>query len=290
MSLDARVLRCAGAAAVVLGLLAMDSCSTAASDGALTPTSPLVTSPTQSAPSPAAPVDVSAAFGQGLADFCTKTALAQRQASLSRPVITPADVQAFSRTLQRAWTARTDQLETVTPPPALAGTFAQFVDNARAMAAARGRLARDPDNSAVGAGVEDLFLVRRPLAAALGARRCDGELPMSQQRAVVDATRTFMSSIDPAQGCGALVTATFVETQFTKTADPEQFCTDEVLRLADNPQLRSHSITATEITGTEGISATVTFTEDDGCCAGIPTVARLYYLDGRWKIHSANYS
>jgi hypothetical protein len=163
------------------------------------------------------------------------------------------------------------------PPPALAAPFASFVANEAAMFRAIHDEAVDAQSGQTGSGrIEfDAAIERRhELAHALGAAQCDGLLPAAQWRAAVRAVQRFDLTTDPQQFCVTLVTPEFVPGEWSQTGHAMTTCLRQfhIHRLGSLPV--PHNVRISSVSGVDGFSATVVYTEVPDCGCGTFT-ARL---------------
>lgn len=231
-------------------------------------------------------------FDQGLAHYCLRFYSAERGADQRYPGQDRASLLAFDAMVVRA-ALRTDRiLDGLQPPSDLVETFSRFRRNARDIYAARVALANADASGNVAVATiqfQTAFEERRPLARALRASGCDDELPPGERAAAIVATRAYDLTTDPRLGCVGLVTPEFVPTQWADTRDPMAACLADQDDRSGDPARVATDIEVGEVTGADGLTATVRFVETGGCCAGQKTVARLHLLDGAWKIRSLSY-
>ena len=275
------------------GPAAAPSSSPAASPSAA-PSTPTAT--IAAAPQPPVDPDSSAgrkAFAQGLASYCTQFYVDQRTADEQYPGGDPASLVGFAQTTLEATPGEEEILAALAPPHDLARTFGKFMASARAVHKARSAAVKvtsaaeyDAANSALQAAIRS----RYPLAKTLGAARCDGQLTAKERADVVAVTRSFTLTADSSKGCDTMVTTEYVANQWLDQADPMAACIADRTKRQRNPRIIAKDITVTEVTGVDGIQATVHFKEVGGCCAGQATVARLYHFpNGTWKVREMSY-
>jgi hypothetical protein len=231
-------------------------------------------------------------FDQGLARYCQRFYSGERRADQLHPGQDRASLLAFDAMVVRS-AVRTDRiLDGLQPPSDLTEAFARFRRNARDIYAARLALANaDASGNVAVATIQSqtAFEERRPLAKALHASGCDDELPPVQRAAAVAATRAYDLTTSPQLGCVDLVTPEFVPTQWADAPDPMAACVADQNDRGSDPARVASNIKVGEVSGADGLTATVHFVETGGCCAGQKTVARLHLIAGAWKIRSLSY-
>jgi hypothetical protein len=216
--------------------------------------------------------------------FCRTWYADQRAASERYPG--ESQQHQFAVLVEAHESAQTQSLGQVKPPPSMASVFDQFVANERRMVQARVKEA-STDPTTITEGDDEYntaAVLRHGYARQIGAGACDGVLPRAQAVAAERAAQRFDLTTDPRQGCRTLVTSQFVSLEWGHTADPLRTCLKEfhVHRLGSLPV--PHNIRVQSVTGVEGLTATVTWTEIPDCGCGTFT-GRLYFEHGRWLVH-----
>lgn len=239
-------------------------------------------------------------FANGLATYCTRFYADQRSADETYPAEDRASVLAFDKSIDKMWLRDGKILDKLHPPTELAETFSEFVANERvvylkhlAVSAAHLAVSAAPhapgDSAGAGADFNAANEKRHPLGNALHAARCDGHLPPQERTAAIALTKTFEMSTDPDQQCVALVTPEFVRTQWADQPDPMAACVaNSASRRRDTKHVTT-DIKVSEVTGVDGLTATVHFFDVCGCAVPPLRVARLYSLDGSWKVRWTDY-
>jgi hypothetical protein len=118
-------------------------------------------------------------------------------------------------------------------------------------------------------------------ADAAGLDVCARKLSPSDAKAVRAVITEFEPSADPERSCRDLVTTQFLLSRF-----PGGYaqCAAYVKKHAGS---YAKSVDVTDIEGTDGVEAIVRYKDVGGSAAGVPASATLYYVDGEWKIFSA---
>jgi len=287
-------------AACVLGACALGACGNddppaAAPDRPLSTVVPGYTpSPSPTAVSSSAPEDLTA-FLAAVDGYCLDFNTHRREAEETHPIETHADEAPTARAVADAGRRDGKALRHLVAPPELTEDFADFMEATQeiergdaAFAAAMRR--DDPGGVAQASAVQSEALARRR-SGNLGSatRHCDGRLPEAQEARAVAATEAFILTLDPEQHCGSMVTSDFLKAQWLDFPDPAAECAADVVHRRDHPSARASGIAVSDVTGVENLAATVHFSEEGCPCAGIPVVARLWFVDGEWKIHRMYY-
>jgi hypothetical protein len=230
------------------------------------------------------------AFTLGMADYCTTYYTLLAAAEEAHPELDPASDSTFERAAAAASARAERRLASLRPPPDLAEPFTEFVAVSHEITEAHDAMATWFANTGQegpgGADFDRAALARRPLATALGAPICDGKLPPAQRTAVIDAVRTVETSHDSAEVCREGVTPGFLQYTWAVFADPVRACIlTRDLTLADLPT----DIEVDQVTGSDGITATVDYTHVGGCDCGSAAQARLHFVDGAWRVSSISY-
>jgi hypothetical protein len=227
------------------------------------------------------------AFTRGLAHYCTSYYTLESRTEEEHPPMDPASDLLYARSMARGAAISERLLSTLRPPPDLADTFAQFVQMTHELTTDRMSMAREiaayGTDGPAGDDFDETVVARRPLAARLDAPICDGSLSRAEADAAVDAVRLVETSPDSARVCSELVTPAFLQYTWAGLADPVQGCIgSRQLLVAAFPD----DIDVSEVTGADGITATVHYVLVGGCeCPG-NYVARLHMVDGTWKVDS----
>jgi hypothetical protein len=226
-------------------------------------------------------------FVQGMADYCRSYYLGQRRAEDTYPRPDRQSLASFEQAAAASAQETEVQLRKLTPPAELATTFAQFVEQTHRLATARAAMASYvADTGKEGPAGDDFDTAssaRWPLATALHASGCDGKLPPAQEKAVITALRTFETTQDSSAACSELATPGFLQTRFFDMPDPLAGCIATRSSAASGSGL-AHDIEVQEVTGSDGIAATVHYSLVGGCECGENAVARLHFVDGRWLV------
>jgi hypothetical protein len=198
----------------------------------------------------------------------------------------------FARAAARSAERLEPLLAALTAPPDLTYTFAEFVRNEGKLREARAGIAESLETTGEEGAAGDAFAAaiaaRRPLAETMHADTCDGKLPPEERRAVVDALRTFETTADSEAACGDLATPGFLQTRWFDLADPLEGCITSRQHNAEGLGLPEDIVVA-EVTGSDGIAATVHYSLVGGCECGEDAVARLHAVDGRWLVSALGY-
>lgn len=236
-------------------------------------------------PADATPAERS--FVSAVNGFCHDWYADQRATTEQTPAET--EQHQFAETVLAHETRLTHALSSLTPPPSMTSAFDGFVANEQRMVQARVKEASTVATTRAEGDDEynNAAVLRHAYARDLGASMCDGVLPVSQATAAERAAQRFDLTTDPRQGCRTLVTRQFVELEWGRTPDPVQACLQQfhIHRLGTLPvptNIRVHSVT-----GVEGLTATVTWTEIPDCGCGTFT-GRLFFEHGRWLVQDVS--
>lgn len=231
-----------------------------------------------------------AAFGHGLDDYCRSFYIGQVHAEDSFPRPDLQSLVRFDRAAALSARSTERALADLAAPAALAQTYAAFVAITHDISTARAdmatSLASTGDEGPAGDDFDTAIAARRQLASELGAPGCDGRLPPAQRNAAVAALEEFETTDDSAAACGHLSTPGFLQTRFFDLEDPLRGCIES--RDHDTGGGLPTGIKVTDVTGSDGIAATIHYSLIGGCaCLGYgETVARLHLVDGRWLVAS----
>lgn len=225
-------------------------------------------------------------FVAGVDGFCRSWYVAQKAAVHRYPLAS--QTRQFDRVEQLASERLDPLLEQLRPPASLAFAFTQFEANEHQIAQARADGASaDPARHARGDDAFDQALVfRHGYARQLGAAQCDGLLPRAQWVAAARAAQRFDVTDDVQEACRALVTRDFLSTEWGhQPGDPMVHCRQNLQRHLQEGQ--PHNIRVIQVTGTEDLSAQVTFSEVPECGCGAITV-HMFFERGRWLVASVS--
>ena len=229
-------------------------------------------------------------FSQGLDDYCTSFYTGQVHAEDSFPQPDLLSVVRFDRAAALSARKTERALALLVAPPRLAQAYAEFVALTHKISVARVSMARSLASTgaegAAGADFDEAIIARRPLAVELGAPGCDGRLPPAQRRAAVAALEAFETTESASAACADLATPGFLQTRFFDLEDPLGGCIAS--RELDTRGGLPTGIKVSDVTGSDGIAATVHYSLIGGCgCLGSgETVARLHFVDGQWLVAS----
>ena len=172
--------------------------------------------------------------------------------------------------------------EAIEPPAEAASAY-------KLLLAGRGTVADLTESYAAaleGGKPQDVVAARRALdagraelwsaGAALGLEACSGSLSGGEERAVTDLVEVVDTTSDPAKVCEGMVFESYVESAFGGVDECRKF-----QRNADNT---AQSIDVVNVTGTDGVAATVDFRDVAGPFDGRPLRATLFPLDGGWRL------
>jgi len=185
-------------------------------------------------------------------------------------------------------TAKIEELE---PPEEDVEAFDEMVAARKdliALAEDRVAAVKKGDQEAIAANTkatEEASDLEDAASADLGADMCDGELPEEDVQAAEDTLREFATTADPATSCNSdtgLVTEPYVEGGFGGV----EACEVEQQKLEDNPKDLAEDLEVTEVTGVDGMAATIEYADVGGLYDDQPSTATIYYVDGGWKIYS----
>lgn len=284
----------------MLAALAVGLACTACSPFATTAKPAVQPAPTESATpaGPASPASPAAAaakashrrevrqrFLAGVNGYCRAYYVMQKAANVRYPTTSGDHPRSlFMLAGTRRLLARLDGLRA--PSSLSRAEFRGFARNeARLVHALREDASSNPGIVSAGdAAYNQVLANRHVFATNLGAKECDGLLPRAQARAATAATRHFIVTTDPHQACVALVTPQYLtSSEFGLSADPMAACYEEYRLEQAGSRPVAHDIDVQEVTGVEGLQATVTFTEVPDCGCGTLT-AKLYLEHGRWLV------
>lgn len=279
----------------VLGACGNDDPPTAAPDRPLSTVVPGYTpSPSPTPVSSSSPEELTA-FLEDVDKYCLAFNTHRREAEETHPVETHADEAPKAAAVAAAGRRDGKALRHLVAPPELEDDFAAFMEATEDIERGDGEIAgamRRDDLGSVGqASAAQAEALERRRSGSLGSaiRHCDGRLPQRQEATAVAATEAFMLTLDPDQHCGTMVTSDFVKAQWLDFPDPAAECEAAVARRRDDPGSRASGIAVSDVTGVENLAATVHFSPQGCSCAGQATVARLWFVDGEWKIHAMYY-
>jgi hypothetical protein len=183
-----------------------------------------------------------------------------------------------------------EEIEALEPPEDDAKAFEDYVaarEDLLAAGEARVKAFESGDEAAIAKASEEASAAadaEDKAAAALGADLCDDELPAEDAQAAEDTLREFATTADPATSCSSdgLVTETMLEEYFGGV----EKCEKDQQKLEENPDTLPEDVKVSEVTGVDGISATILFEDVGGKFDGQPSQASVYNLDGDWKLNS----
>ena len=125
---------------------------------------------------------------------------------------------------------------------------------------------------ALDAGRADLWSA----GAALKLPACSGTLSAGNEKTVTELVEVVDTTSNPAKVCEGMVFESYVESAFGGIDECRKFQRD-----ADNT---ARSIDVVDVTGTDGVAATVDFRDVAGPFDGRPLRATLFPLDGNWRL------
>ena len=125
---------------------------------------------------------------------------------------------------------------------------------------------------ALDAGRDELW----DAGSELGLTACSGRLSKRNEATVTELVEVVDTTSDPAKVCEGMVFDSYVDSAFGGVAECRRFQRD-----AKNT---AGSIDVQDVTGTDGIAATVDFRDVAGPFDGRPLRATLFPLDGRWRL------
>ena len=182
-------------------------------------------------------------------------------------------------------------IEELEPPEEDAETFDEMVAARKdliALAEDRVAAVKKNDQEAIAANTkatEEASDLEDAASAELGAEICDGELPEEDAQAAEDTLREFATTADPETSCNSdtgLVTEPYLKQGFGGV----EACEGEQQKLEDNPKDLAEDIEVTDVTGVDGMAATIEYEDAGGLYDGQPSTATVYYVDNGWKIYS----
>lgn len=203
----------------------------------------------------------------------------------------PKDQTKLANLVTEKRAAITDEIAALEAPEENADAFADYVevrkeyvtaDQARAKAVKSGDPAKIEKANEVFSKTDK---AEDKAAEDLGAEGCDGVLPQDEAQAAEDALREFSTTADPATSCDfkeGLVSEPYLKEGFGGV----EACEAEQKRLRADPSLLPKDIDVEDVTGVEGVAATIDYADVKGEYADEPSTAILYNVDGGWKLFS----
>jgi hypothetical protein len=135
--------------------------------------------------------------------------------------------------------------------------------------------------ASVGAKLEEVIHKAGGAAGQIGLDVCALKLSPGDAKAVRAVISEFEVTHDPQRACRDLATTQFINSRF-----PGGYaqCAAYVKKYAGT---YAKSVDVSHVEGTNGVSAVVEYKDVGGKYGGTPDSATLFYVDGQWKIFSA---
>lgn len=232
-------------------------------------------------------------FKLGMAAYCTSYFTLQREAEDAHPAGDLASQVLLARAETQLAELTDRRLEKLRPPADLVEPFEHFVETTDRMTVARGHmaeaLAATGGYGQAGNEFDQAVTERRELGAELAAPRCDGRLPAAEKASAIEAVRTFETTPDSAAACGELATPGFLQTRWYDLPDPLAGCIESREHNRTGGFGLPTDIVVGEVTGSDGLVATVRYAYVGGCPCGELAFARLHLVDGRWLVSNLQY-